>query len=197
MMNMKKYGSIIMGSAILAFGIFNIHARCDISEGGVLGLSLLLYRWFGISPGLSCLLMDCVAMAAGTMLLRSGFLWDSILSAVVYAVWYALFEQTGPMLPDLTAHPLAAAIAGGLFVGVGTALIVRYGCAAGADDTLALIAHAKAGIPLGAFYILSDVTVLGLSLTYIPLQRIAWSLLTVMVSSGIIGILCREQNRRA
>ena len=31
------------------------------------------------------------------------------------------------MLPDLSDHPLAAAVLGGLFVGVGVGLIVRQG----------------------------------------------------------------------
>ena len=39
-----------LGSVILAFGLFNIHSQSQISEGGILGLTLLLYNWFSISP---------------------------------------------------------------------------------------------------------------------------------------------------
>ena len=41
------------------------------------------------------------------------------------------------------------------------------------------------------FYMISDITVLLLSLTYIPVQRIGFSLLTVLISSKLVGIVQR------
>ena len=38
-------------------------------------------------------------------------------------------------------------------------------------------------------YLISDITVLLLSLTYIPLQKIMYSLLTVILSGQIIGLI--------
>ena len=38
-------------------------------------------------------------------------------------------------------------------------------------------------------YLISDLTVLVLSLSYIPMKRIAWSLLTVVLSGQIIGLI--------
>jgi uncharacterized membrane-anchored protein YitT (DUF2179 family) len=48
------------------------------------------------------------------------------------------------------------------------------------------ISHA-AHIPIERVYLVSDLTVLGLSLSYIPWTRIAYSLLTVILSGQIIG----------
>ena len=44
-------------------------------------------------------------------------------------------------------------------------------------------------IPIQWIYLVSDLTVLLLSLSYIPIRRIAYSLLTVVLSGQIIGIL--------
>lgn len=188
MKKLYKYISILCGAGILAFGLYNVHSRCRISEGGVLGMSLLLYRWFHISPAISSLVMDGAALIAGTIVLRKAFLWDTIVASVAYSLWYGLFELCGPVLPNLAKWPIVAAVVGGLFVGVGTMLIVRHGCAAGADDTLALIAHAKTKLTLSQFYVMSDLMVLLLSLTYIPLGRIGWSVLSVLVSSAVIAV---------
>lgn len=192
-----KYCSLICGAGILAFGLYNVHSRCDVSEGGVLGLSLLLYHWLGISPGLSTFLMDLAAIAAGTVVLKNSFLFDSIFAAACYFLWYSVFERFDYVLPNLAAYPLAAAFVGGIFVGVGTALMVRYGCGAGADDSLALIFQAKTGKSLTIFYVMSDLTVLCLSLSYIPFKRIFWSLVTVMVSSAVISLLCKIKSNEA
>ena len=45
--------------------------------------------------------------------------------------------------------------------------------------------------PIERIYLLSDLIVLLLSLTYIPLRRIAWSLLTVTLSGQLIGVIQR------
>ena len=191
----RKYGSIVAGAGILAFGIYNVHSRCAISEGGVLGLSLLLYQWPGISPGISGLILDSAAIVAGTLILKKTFLTDSIIASVCYALWYALLECFDPLLPDLSPWPPAAAVAGGIFIGVGTTLIVRQGCAAGADDSFALIMLAKTRLRLGTIYLISDLSVLLLSLTYIPPGKLIWSFLSVGVSSGLIALLCpRDKN---
>ena len=44
---------LLSGSFILAFGLYNIHSQSGVTEGGVLGLILLLDHWFGLSPSIS------------------------------------------------------------------------------------------------------------------------------------------------
>ena len=90
------------------------------------------------------------------------------------------------MLPDLTAHPLAAALCGALFVGVGVGLIIRQGGSGSGDDALALTISRVTGWRLSAAYLFTDLTVLGLSLSYIPAKRILFSFLTVTLSSFLI-----------
>ena len=47
-----KYGMLVAGTAILAFGLYNIHRQSNITEGGVLGLVLFFDHWLGITPAL-------------------------------------------------------------------------------------------------------------------------------------------------
>lgn len=185
----EKLISVILGSAVLAFGLFNIHERCEISEGGVLGLSLLLYQWFEISPGISGPVMDFCCFGLGLLVLGKGFLGWSAAASLFYAAWFRLFEFIGPVVPDLSEYPLAAALLGAVFVGLGCGLCVRYDCAVGGDDALAISAHHLTGIKVSVFYFCSDITVLLLSLSYIPFSRIGWSLLSVVLSSAIIELL--------
>lgn len=47
------YGIILLGSAILSFGLYNIHEQTQVTEGGVLGMTLLLQHWLGLSPAIN------------------------------------------------------------------------------------------------------------------------------------------------
>ncbi|MFR8978580.1 MAG: YitT family protein, partial [Christensenellales bacterium] len=55
----------LLGSAILAFGLYNVHAFSGVTEGGVLGLTLLLYHWFGLSPSISGLVLNAACYIGG------------------------------------------------------------------------------------------------------------------------------------
>ena len=87
---------------------------------------------------------------------------------------------------SLSSKPLLAAILGGIFVGVGVGLIVRQGGSSGGDDALALSISEAFKWKLSRAYLFTDVTVLILSLSYIPISRIVYSLITVTISSNLI-----------
>ena len=56
--SLRKCVLALIGSAILAFGLYNVHAFSGVTEGGVLGLTLLLHHWFGLSPSISGLVLN-------------------------------------------------------------------------------------------------------------------------------------------
>ena len=90
--------------------------------------------------------------------------------------------------------PLPAAFLGALFVGIGIGLCVRAGGAPTGDDALAMGLSKRLHVPIERIYLATDLTVLALSLSYLPLGRIACSVLTVTLSGRIIGIIQRLGN---
>lgn len=178
---------LVLGAAILAFGLFNVHAQSRITEGGVLGATLLIRRWTGITPAISEVVLDVICYGLGLKFLGKDFLKKAIVATGCYAVCYAVNERIGYMLPDMSGQPLLAAVVGGLFVGVGVGLVVRAGGAAGGDDALALVIAKVFRVDVSRAYLITDTIVLVLSLSYIPVGNIACSLVTVTLSSFIIG----------
>ena len=182
---------LLSGSAILAFGLYQVHSISGVTEGGVLGLTLLGHHWLGISPSVSSLLLNAACYLLGWRLLGRGFVARSIVAGGAFSLFYAVFEQFPILVPELSEHPLIAALVGALFVGVGVGLCVRAGGAPGGDDALSMSLEHVTRIPIQWIYLISDLIVLGLSLTYIPLRRILYSLLTVILSGQLIGIVQR------
>lgn len=184
---------LVVGSVIQTIGIYNIHSLSNVTEGGVLGLTLLLQHWFQISPAVSSLILNLVCYAIGWRLLGKEFIGYSLVSICAYSASYGLFEQFPPLWPDIALYPLLAAIAGALFIGIGAGLCVRAGGATAGDDALAMSFSHLFRLPIQRIYLISDLTVLLLSLSYIPMQRIAYSLLTVVLSGQIIGLIQKIQ----
>ena len=177
----------ILGSAIVAFGIYNIHDVADITEGGTLGLNLLLDYWFGISPAYTNVVLTLICFGIGWKALGKKFIGYSAVFSCAFSVFYRIFEKFTPrFFPQLDHMPWTAALTGCIFVGVGVGLSVRAGGAQCGDDALAMAFNHFYGVKLSTVYLFSDLTVLLLSLTYIPLQKIICSLFTVILSGQII-----------
>ena len=186
----------VLASAFLAFGLYNVHALSGVTEGGVLGLTLLLDHWFSISPAVSGAVLNVLCYALGWKLLGRRFLAYSFLSAASFSLSYKLYEQFPPLFPAIANYPLLAAVLGAVFVGVGAGLCVRAGGAPGGDDALAMSVSHLTGWRIERVYLLSDLIVLLLSLSYIPVRRIGFSLLTVVLSGQIIGLIQKTPSSR-
>lgn len=181
-----------LSAAFLAFGMYNVHSISGITEGGVLGAVLLIQHWLHISPALSSLVLNGLCYLLGWRTFGKSFLVYSAVSALGYSLCYFICEQFPPLFPQIAQMPLAAAVAGSIFVGVGCGICVRIGAAPSGDDALSMSLSKLTGIPIQWIYLISDLVVLGLSLTYIPLRKIAYSLLTVLLSGQIIGLFQKK-----
>ena len=180
---------IVLSSAFLAFGLYHVHAVSGVTEGGVLGLTLVLLQWFELSPAITGFIANALCYLLGWRVLGKDFIVYSAISTVAFAISYRIVEQFPPLWPQLYEMPLAAALLGAVFVGVGTGLCVRMGAAPSGDDALAMSLAPLLKVKIQWVYLVSDLLILSLSLTYIPLARIAYSLLTVVLSGQIIGFL--------
>ncbi|MBQ7897279.1 MAG: YitT family protein [Clostridia bacterium] len=178
----------------MAFGLYEIHSFSGVTEGGVLGASLLLKNTFSLSPAVTSFIMNAVCYFIGFKILGKKFLVYSGIGALSFSLAYSLVENTEPLF-DLSPYPLAAAIIGALFIGVGAGLSVRAGGAPSGDDALAMALSRKLKLKIETVYLVSDLTVLALSLTYIPIKKILFSLLSVILSGKIIGIVERFKRK--
>ena len=192
MSRFQKICLSVVGSAILAFGLYQIHSQVAVTEGGILGLTLLLHHWFGISPAVSGFVMNGICYLLGWKVLGRSFLLYSALSSSAYSIFYGLFEQYPLLWPRLAQMPLTCALIGAVFVGVGIGFCVCAGGAPGGDDALAMTVSHVSPLSIEQVYLISDLCVLLLSLSYIPVQRIIYSLITVVLSGQIIGWIQRK-----
>lgn len=191
--SLRSCAVAFLSAGFLAFGMYNIHAVANITEGGVLGAVLLFQHWFGLSPAVSNLILNSLCYLFGWKTFGKTFVVYSAMASLGYSAVYFLCEQFPPLYPQIASMPLTASLVGSVFVGVGSGVCVRVGGATSGDDALAMSLSKVTRIPIQWIYLASDLAVLALSLSYIPLRRIAYSLLTVILSGQIIGLLQKKK----
>ena len=187
--SLRSCAVAFLSAGFLAFGMYHVHSVADITEGGVLGAVLLIHHWLHISPALSSLVLNALCYLFGWRTFGKSFVVYSIAAALGYSAFYFVCEQFPPIYPQIAEMPLLASVVGSIFVGIGSGLCVQVGGATSGDDALAMSLSKVTKVPIQWIYLISDLVVLVLSLSYIPLSRIVYSLLTVILSGQIIGLL--------
>ena len=185
----------VLSSAFQAFGMYNVHALSGVTEGGVLGLTLLIDHWFNLSPAVSGFLLNAACYLLGWRTLGKTFIGYSLIAAGGFSIGYAICELFPPLWPGIADYSLLAALIGALFIGIGAGVCVRIGGATCGDDALAMSLSHILKTPIERIYLVSDLTVLGLSLSYIPLGKIVYSLITVILSGQIIGWIQKTKRK--
>lgn len=194
----KKYSKsialIILGSCILAFGSFNFNYQNNVTEGGVLGLLLLIKNIFDISPSITAIVIDLSLFALGARFFGKQFLYLSVFASLSFSTWYKVWESIGFIVPNLNNNMLLASILAGIGVGIGIGIIVRAGGAAGGDDVIALVGSKITPLKLNHVYMITDLIVLVLSLTYLNFKQIFFSIIAVTISGKIISLMYDDIN---
>lgn len=185
---------VLIGSIILSFGVYNFNFQNNITEGGVLGFLLLLKNLFNIRLSLANLIIDCALLLVGYKFFGKKFIKYSLIATISFSLSFSFFESIGPVIPKFDNLILGSIIAG-VFVGLGSGLVVRAGGAAGGDDALALVISKTTSLKIGKVYMISDFFILGLSLIYLSFSQIAISLIAVSVSGKVIGFVYSYKNK--
>ncbi|WP_286311286.1 YitT family protein [Romboutsia ilealis] len=189
---LKSILLIMIGATILSFGSYNFNYQNNVTEGGVLGLLLLMQHVFNISPSITSVIIDFSLFAIGTKFFGKRFLLYSVLSTITFSTTYKIWESVGFLIPSFTNNMLIASILAGIGVGVGVGLVVRGGGASGGDDVIALLGNKLLKLKVNHVYLATDAIVLLMSLVYLDIKQIFFSIIAVTISGKIISIIYKD-----
>jgi uncharacterized membrane-anchored protein YitT (DUF2179 family) len=177
--------AILIGSAVMAFGINCFNLANGLAEGGITGVALLLNYVLGWDPGLSSLLINLPLLLIGWKVMgKIGFLY-ALIGAVSFSVFLFAFQFASMPLQD----PLLASLYAGAFVGVGLGIVFRYGGITDGVDIIARFFHKSFGWSFGRTIFLTDGLVLAASLFYLDLERAMYTMIAIVVGSRLIDFV--------
>ncbi len=177
------YSALILGSFIFAIGINYFAIPNMLSEGGVIGITIITYYLFGWSPGLVSLMINLALVAIGYRF----FSKRTIIYTIVTIIFMSLFlELTKNWGEQLGTDTLLAALFAGLFVGGGIGMIFRVGGTSGGATTIARMLQQWLGWSVGKAMLVIDISVILLSAFVIGKEKAMFTLVAVYVGAKVI-----------
>ncbi|RAR45163.1 YitT family protein [Paenibacillus sp. MDMC362] len=184
---------IIAGSAIYAFGLMYFIIPNELMEGGVTGITVLLNYAFNISPSISTMALNIPLFLVGMKILgkrQSIYTGLGIASLTLFLWLFEALIDRGYVVPFHTEQDyILAALYAGVTLGAGLGIVFRFGGTTGGSDIIARIINRKFGFSMGQIILSLDILIIGLSLFFIPLERILYTLVAVFIASKVIDFI--------
>ncbi|MGF2616730.1 YitT family protein [Rossellomorea aquimaris] len=152
----KVYIQIALGSLLVAIGINAFFVPQHFLDGGMIGIGLISHYWLDLKPGLTIVILSIPLYVLAFFLDRNLFFKS------IHGLWLSslLIDVLQPISENIYMIPILAALAGGVFVGVGIGLMLLAEAATGGTDLLAQIIGKSTGWNVGFIIFLIDTLVL-------------------------------------
>lgn len=179
---------IFAGTSIMAFGIVMFNMANQLAEGGITGITLIIYNLFQLDPAISTLVLNAPLIVFGYKQLGTKAIIYTFIGTVSLSfnlwVW-----QLVPLAISIDHDLLIAALLAGLFGGIGAGIVYKFGGTTGGTDIFARVIEKKFGWTIGRSLLVLDVIVLILSLSYLDLKRMMYTLIAVFVYTNVVDFV--------
>lgn len=150
---------VLVGSFITAIGLEYFLIPNYLLDGGVVGLSIIGAHLSHLPLGVFLAVFNAPFLYLGYRKLGREFATYSAIGIASLVLFTILIRPTAPF----TGDEILAAVFGGLFVGIGVGLVIRYGGTLDGGDTVAIMIDKHSVFSIGEIIMVINVVILSLS----------------------------------
>ncbi|PAV28381.1 hypothetical protein CIL05_17260 [Virgibacillus profundi] len=174
---------IFAGGLIFSIGVNFFIIPNSLSEGGILGLTVIAHYLFGWSTGLINLVLNLSLLLIGYKFFERKMMYYTLVSIFSSSLLLYLTENKSWILTEDT---LLSAVFAGLFIGIGLGLIFRAGGTNGGTTVLAKMANEYLGLTIGKAMLFIDIIVVLGSVFVIGVDKGMYTLISVYIGAKVI-----------
>jgi uncharacterized membrane-anchored protein YitT (DUF2179 family) len=159
MLWLKKGVAIIIGSILVAVGINLFLIPHKVLDGGVIGLGLIVNYLWGIEPGKSIIFLSIPVFVIAWFKYRAYF-YNSLHGLLISSLFIDFFNFLE--VDGITVDPAWCSILGGVLVGLGIGIMLKYKTSTGGTDLIAQFISDLTGYNVGFLIFSIDIIVISI-----------------------------------
>ena len=185
LLTLRDFFVMAFGAIVAAFAVEEFLVPNLILDGGVVGIGIMINHLFGIPLGVLTAVLNIPFLLVGLKRLGKNFIYKAAFSMLVFSLFVEVFSP----LASATDESLLAVCFGGVILGLGVGLTIKYGGCLDGTETVAIILNKKFGIPVGTVVLLFNVLIYATAGFLFGIDRAMYSLLTYFIASRIINMV--------
>jgi len=178
------YAILFLGSIIAAFGLEEFLIPNQIIDGGVVGVAIMLAHITSFPFALYIIALNIPFLYLGYLQIGRSFAFATIFSVSSLAYWTTVFRP----LENVTYDLFLAAIFGGIMVGIGVGLIIRYGGSLDGTEIVAIILAKRTGFSVGEFIMFMNLFIFACAGFVFGWEKAMYSIVAYFVAFKTIDV---------
>ena len=196
----ERYIMISIGIIIMSFGFYYFIIPADLVVGGVTGLGLVLSVTFERFPiSAFVLILNIVLLLVGLLFLGKKIFFRSIYGSLLFPLVLFFMESFLPLI-DIKDDLVLSVIFGGVLLGVGFGLVIKYGGTSGGTDIPIKILNKRFKMPISiSLYSIDGIIILlGVIVFYSEhgINAGLYALITMFISGKVADMVIVGSNSK-
>ncbi|MDP4551881.1 YitT family protein [Alkalihalobacillus macyae] len=181
----KKMAAVFFGSILVGFGINGFLVPNQLIDGGMIGIGLIIKYIWGYQTGLTIIFLSIPLYIIAFVYFRPYF-YNSLHGLLLSSFF---IDVLSPLRHTFSLSILPSAILGGLFVGSGIGLMLKFDTSTGGTDLLAQFISRVLSLNVGMIIFLIDGFVIIIGSKTIGLNATLYSAVTIFAVGIATGLL--------
>jgi uncharacterized membrane-anchored protein YitT (DUF2179 family) len=186
----KKYILIFIGSILAAVGLEIFLIPNQIIDGGVIGISIIASFLTKFPVGLFIFILNIPFLIIGYKQIGKTFAISTLFAVASLSAWVSFLHP----VPGLTKDVLLAAVFGGIVLGIGVGLIIRYGGSLDGTEIVAIILDKRSGFSVGEIIMFFNIFILSGAGLVFGWDKAMYSLIAYFIAYKMIDITVQGLN---
>ena len=176
---------LMIGTIISAFALECCLIPNIILDGGVTGISIIIYKLFNLPVSLLVLILNIPFVYIGYKNLGKNFLYRTIFSMICFSIFLSVFEDFAPLVDD----KLLATVFGGALYGVGVGIVIKFGGCVDGTESVAIVISKKTSFSVGQIVLIFNLVIFTIAGFIFGINRALYSLLTYFITSKVVDLV--------
>jgi uncharacterized membrane-anchored protein YitT (DUF2179 family) len=175
---------ITLGAALMAVGLEIFLVPNHVIDGGIVGISIMLSYLTGWKLGLFIFILNIPFFFIGYKQIGKTFALSTLYGIIILSIGTTLLHP----VPAFTQDILLATVFGGIVLGIGVGMVIRYGGSLDGTEILAILFNKKLPFSVGEIIMFFNLFILGSAGFVFSWDRAMYSLIAYFVAYKTIDI---------
>ncbi len=181
----KRAFFIILGALMMAIGLEMFLVPNNVIDGGITGVSIMLSYKTGISLGFFIFALNLPFFFLGYKHMGKTFSISTLYGITSLSIFIIILHDA----PNVTDDVLLASVFGGIILGIGVGLVIRFGGSLDGTEILAILFTKRLPFSVGEIIMFINIFILGAAGFIFSWDRAMYSLLAYFVAFKTIDIV--------
>jgi uncharacterized membrane-anchored protein YitT (DUF2179 family) len=180
----KRAILITAGAVIMAVGLEIFLVPNQVIDGGIVGVSIMLSHITGIKLGLFIFILNIPFFFIGYKQIGKTFAFSTLYGIIILSISTTFLHPVAAFTQDI----LLASLFGGIVLGIGVGMVIRYGGSLDGTEILAILSSKRLPFSVGEIIMFVNLFILASAGFVFSWDRAMYSLLAYYVAFKIIDI---------